>query len=310
MKFLGRQKLPLITFVLTAGLLSLSFLSLAQSRPDKTLEEIYPGLSTGALQWAVPAKMPRGTLLISGKLTIKEVDILKEIKRSDATVRPQLTKNAFYLLENMAVQGLLLQEAHKAGYKERDPDKAVTKLLSEKVTVGPISEQELKEFHSQNKEMILGAPLEQVRDNLEFFLTQQKLQEAIRVYIQTLGKRRPIQVNEEWVKKQSLLTMDNPVDLARQSGKPSLIDFGATGCGPCDRMTPILTDLEKKYKDKLNVVFVHVNKEEILTARFGINNIPVQVFFDQKGREVFRHTGFFSQPEIEKKLAQMGLTNR
>jgi thiol-disulfide isomerase/thioredoxin len=306
MKFFGRYNLPLITFVLTAWLLNLSFLSLAQGRPDRTVEEIYPGLSTGALQWAVPTKLPKGTLLISGNLTIKEADILKEINRSDAAVRPQLTKNAFYLLENMAVQGLLLQEAHKAGYKERDPDKAIVRLLDEKVTVGPISEQELKEFHSQNKEMILGAPLEQVRDNLKFFLAQQKRQEAIRVYIQTLGQRRPIRMNENWVKKQSLLSLDNPVDRARQSGKPSLVDFGATGCGPCDRMTPILTNLGKKYKDKLNVVFVHVNQEEILTSRFGINNIPVQVFFDQKGREVYRHTGFLSERAIEEKLNDLG----
>jgi thiol-disulfide isomerase/thioredoxin len=286
-----------------------SILSSAQGQTHKTVEELYPGLASQALQWAVPAKLPKETLLTSGKLIIKESEVLKAINQSEIAVRPQLIKNAFYLLENMAVQGLLLQEAHKAGYKEKDPDKAIARLLEEKVTVGPISEQELKEFHAQNKEMILGAPLEQVRDNLKFFLTQQKLQEAIRVYIQTLGQRRPIQVNEEWVKNQSLLALDNPVDLARRSGKPSLIDFGATGCGPCDRMTPILTDLEKKYKDKLNVVFVHVNEEEILTARFGINNIPVQVFFDPKGREVFRHTGFFSQPEIEKKLVQMGLAN-
>jgi thiol-disulfide isomerase/thioredoxin len=91
------------------------------------------------------------------------------------------------------------------------------------------------------------------------------------------------------------------------SGKPSLIDFGATGCGPCDMMTPILADLEKRYKDKLNVLFVHVNQEVILSARFGIKYVPVQVFFDKNGREVFRHTGFFPQTDIEKKLIQFGL---
>jgi thiol-disulfide isomerase/thioredoxin len=295
--------------VLFLSILSLnSTLSSAQEQTHKTVEELYPGLASQALQWAILAKLPKGTLLTSGKLIIKESEVVKAINQSETAVRPQLAKNAFYVLENMAAQGLLLQEAYKAGYKkEGDEDKAITKLLAEKVNVGPISEEELKEFHAQNKEMIGGAPLEQVRDNLKFFLAQQKRQEAIRRYIQTLGQRRSIQVNEDWVKKQSLLSLDNPVDRARQSGKPSLIDFGATGCGPCDRMTPILADLEKKYKDKLNVLFIHVNQEEILTARFGIKYIPVQVFFDHKGREIFRHTGFFAQMEIEKKLAQMGL---
>ncbi len=88
-----------------------------------------------------------------------------------------------------------------------------------------------------------------------------------------------------------------------------MVEFGATGCVPCDMMTPILADLRKKFPGKLNVLFVHVGQEQILGARFGIQSIPVQVFFDQNGREFFRHTGFFPQAEVEKKLAQLGLIN-
>ena len=46
--------------------------------------------------------------------------------------------------------------------------------------------------------------------------------------------------------------------------------------------------------------------EEVLALRYGIEVVPVQIFFDRKGREVFRHTGFFPQEEIEKKLAELG----
>jgi thioredoxin 1 len=72
-------------------------------------------------------------------------------------------------------------------------------------------------------------------------------------------------------------------------------------------MQPILDNLRKKYPDKLNVVFVHVGENQILAARFGIESIPVQVFFDKTGREVFRHTGFYPQVEVEQKLAEMGV---
>jgi thioredoxin 1 len=37
------------------------------------------------------------------------------------------------------------------------------------------------------------------------------------------------------------------------------------------------------------------------------SNLPVQVFFDKDGKEVFRHTGFFPQDDIEKKLATVGV---
>ena len=55
------------------------------------------------------------------------------------------------------------------------------------------------------------------------------------------------------------------------------------------------------------MLFVHVGEQEILASRYGIQSIPVQVFYDNKGKEIFRHTGFFAQPEIEKKLVEMGV---
>lgn len=285
-----------------------SLLVLFNAQAGQTVEEQYPGLASDSLKSANLARLPKGTLLTSGSLIIKESELTREINQSDPALRKQLIKNAFYLLEKMATKQLVLQEAHKAGYKkESDEDQTITKFLFEKVKPGTISDEELRNFYTQNKGMIGSASFEETRDLLKHLLTQQKIQEAQRHYIQTLVQQASIRLNEDWVKKQSTLARDNPVDRARMSGKPSLIDFGATGCGPCDMMTPILADLEKRYKDKLNVLFVHVNQEVILTARFGIKYVPVQVFFDKNGREIFRHTGFFPQTDIEKKLIQFGL---
>jgi thioredoxin 1 len=72
-------------------------------------------------------------------------------------------------------------------------------------------------------------------------------------------------------------------------------------------MTPVLADLKKKFAGKVNVLFVHVREEEVLAARYAVQSIPVQVFFDKNGKEVIRHTGFFAQAEIEKKLTGMGV---
>lgn len=72
-------------------------------------------------------------------------------------------------------------------------------------------------------------------------------------------------------------------------------------------MQPILNKLRKKFPDRLNVVFAHVRDDPIMGARFGIRSIPVQVFFDKNGREVFRHTGFYAEPEVLKQVAKMGV---
>ncbi len=85
-----------------------------------------------------------------------------------------------------------------------------------------------------------------------------------------------------------------------------MVDFGSTGCTPCEMMAPILKTLQGKYAGKANVVFVHVGEEQVLAARYGIRTIPLQVFFDKDGKEAYRHTGFFPQDKIEEKLGQLG----
>lgn len=303
------RKIPLIVLILSLFSLTL-LLSSAQGETHKTIEDLYPGLASDSLQRATTARLPKGTLLAAGDLVIKESELTRAINQSEPAVRRQLAKNAFFLLENLATKRLLLQEAYQSGHKKGgDEDPIIRNFISEKIKIAPISEEELKQFYAQNKEMMGGASWEQVQEGLKRHLAQQKKQEAFDRYIQTLGQRTAIRLNQDWVKKQSLLALDNPVDRARRSGNPTMVEFGATGCIPCDMMTPILADLKKKFPGKLNVVFVHVGQEQILGARFGIQTIPVQVFFDKTGREFFRHTGFFPQAEVEKKLSQMGLTN-
>ncbi len=114
-------------------------------------------------------------------------------------------------------------------------------------------------------------------------------------------------MDSEWFKRQRELAKDNPVDRARNSDKPTMVEFGADGCKPCDTMQPILDKLRGKYTKRLNLIFIHVRKEQILGVRYGISSIPVQVFFDKDAREVFRHVGIFPEEEIEKTLTQMGV---
>jgi thiol-disulfide isomerase/thioredoxin len=182
------------------------------------------------------------------------------------------------------------------------------KAYVERLTAGlKVNEAEVKAFYEANKQMIGGQPFDQVKGSIEPFLLEQKKAEAIDAHIEALGKRTDIQLNREWVKKQAKTAMDNPVDKARMSGKPTMVEFGAAGCVACDMMQPILEKVKKKYPDKLNVVFVHVSENQLLGARFGIRSIPVQAFFDKDGQEVFRHTGFFAEKDVLEQLAKMGV---
>jgi len=170
-----------------------------------------------------------------------------------------------------------------------------------------VTEAEARAFYDSNRKMVGGMPFDQVKGSIEQFLLQQKKQEFLDAHIKGLGKKARIRLNRDWVKKQARLALDNPVDQARKSGKPTMAEFGASGCVPCDRMQPILEKLRKKYPGQLNVVFVHVRESQMLAARFGIRAIPVQVFYDAKGKEVFRHQGFYAEAEVLKQIKKLGV---
>ena len=276
---------------------------------EHTVEQAYPGLATGVLKSAKLTKLKNGVLLAAEGVQIEESMLKEMFKDLKPEIQKQLNKNLFFLLEQQATQKILHYEALKAGHKKDDPeDQVILMYLSDKGSGVTVSDEEAKAFYGQSKAMVGDMPFDEVKDAVKGFLLQKKKEEAVGKYLQTLWQGMDIRINREWVRKQNALARDNPVDIARRSGKPTLVEFGATGCRPCDMMQPILANLKKKYKDRLNVIFVHVGEEQILGARFGIRAIPVQAFFDRNGREVFRHEGFYPQKEIERKLAAMGVS--
>ncbi len=54
------------------------------------------------------------------------------------------------------------------------------------------------------------------------------------------------------------------------------------------------------------MLFLGVGKEQVLGRRFGVHTIPVQVFFDHQGKEVYRHVGAFPEDQIKAKLSELG----
>lgn len=88
---------------------------------------------------------------------------------------------------------------------------------------------------------------------------------------------------------------------------PKLLDLGATKCKACKKMAPILDKLKEDLKDKVEVVFIDVWKNPDAGRKHNIQLIPTQIFFDAKGKEVFRHVGFFSREDILAQLKKMGV---
>jgi len=274
-----------------------------------TMESEYPELAQGFFKSARLETMDDDTLLRAEGFTISKSEIAVAIEGQDPKIRQQLEKNLIFVLEQETIHRVLLNEAQKAGIsaKEKDDNQVIQALFENKTNGVTVSDKEAESFYRSNKEMVGGAPFEQVAEGIRHYILQDKKQQAVGDYIDGLTDSVHLSVNEKWMETQSLLAVDNPVDKARRSGKPSMVEFGATGCVPCDMMQPILDKLQKDYPEKLNVVFIHVGEEQVLASRYGIRSIPVQVFYDAQGKEVFRHTGFLAETEVTKQLVKLGV---
>lgn len=87
----------------------------------------------------------------------------------------------------------------------------------------------------------------------------------------------------------------------------TLVDVGATTCIPCKMMAPILEELKKEYAGRAAVIFIDAFDQTNAgkAKAFKVMTIPVQIFYDRQGREVFRHEGFFDKKSIAAKLDEL-----
>lgn len=90
-------------------------------------------------------------------------------------------------------------------------------------------------------------------------------------------------------------------------GMVTMLDLGSNECLPCKMMAPILQKMEQKYQGRAAVIYVDVYKNKDAARRFGIRAIPTQIFFDEKGQEVYRHEGFMGEADIERQFQKMGV---
>lgn len=64
-----------------------------------------------------------------------------------------------------------------------------------------------------------------------------------------------------------------------KTNTPTLIDFYATWCGPCQTMSPILDDLKKLFGEKLRVLKIDVDKNQQLAEKLKIRGVPTLILF-------------------------------
>jgi thiol-disulfide isomerase/thioredoxin len=274
-----------------------------------TIEDRYPGISLGMLKNAKLTDLKSDLVAEAGGAQITVADLQSMIQELPPEYLPQLQKNLIFLLEQRVARTILLQEAKAVGVPtEGQPDEIVIQGLADHVAqTATVADEDIQKFYEANKALIGEAPLEEVKETIQAMLLQERQQAVLTAFIEQLEKRADIRVNREWFEQQSRLTRDNPVDQARLSGKPTVVQFGAASSVPSEMMTPVMEGLQQKHSQTLNVVMVNVGDEQILGARYGIRSVPTQVFFDKTGKEITRNQGVLDAEELAKEVAGIGV---
>jgi thiol-disulfide isomerase/thioredoxin len=107
-------------------------------------------------------------------------------------------------------------------------------------------------------------------------------------------------------------------------GKPALINFWATWCGPCVKELPGLAELARQQGDEVRIIGVSVDESPQDVRKFlqrkqlpytlawdsqgiagglGISSIPVTIALDAGGRVAAVHRGYASKHNLEELLA-------
>jgi len=87
-------------------------------------------------------------------------------------------------------------------------------------------------------------------------------------------------------------------DSVLASKTPVLVDFWAPWCGPCRMAEPVLEELSKDYKDKVEIVKVNVDENQELAQKYQVMSIPTTILF-KNGEELGRQIGFAGKQGFE-----------
>ncbi len=81
------------------------------------------------------------------------------------------------------------------------------------------------------------------------------------------------------------------------SGKPVLVDFFATWCGPCQYQGPILQEVASELGDTVHILKIDVDKSPSAAQAYGVRSVPTLLIF-KSGEVVWKQAGVQQKDDL------------
>jgi thioredoxin 1 len=102
----------------------------------------------------------------------------------------------------------------------------------------------------------------------------------------------------------TITTTADDFDTVVASEKPTLVDFWADWCGPCQIVAPTLEEIAADHKEDLTVAKLNIDQHPNVALDHAVMSIPTLIIF-KDGVEKKRLVGAQPKAAIEAELAEV-----
>jgi protein-disulfide isomerase len=191
-----------------------------------------------------------------------------------------------------------------------DAEAAARKVTKEQVLAeikpATVTDAEVDAFYEQNKAQI-PKPKDQVAGQIKTYLEQQGQQKARSEYFKTLEAKYKVDMKMEPIRVEVAAT--GPAK-GPATAPVTIVEFSDFQCPFCSRLTPTIAEVEKKYGDKVRIVFrqyplpFHQNAQKAAEASLCAQD---QGKFWEMHDAMFGNQAALGVDQLKAKAAELGM---